>query len=205
MSGSRATSGSGLSPCVRGNLFGAIPIAPSMGSIPVRTGEPCLPSGRLRSCMVYPRAYGGTIPRGYDSGPVVGLSPCVRGNRHDIYLHRAEFGSIPVRTGEPLVGRIRSPSCEVYPRAYGGTIFTIGMTISLIGLSPCVRGNLPIVKIIVTLIRSIPVRTGEPGINTSLKVIIKVYPRAYGGTVQPSLKNLGEMGLSPCVRGNPPR
>ena len=51
--------------------------------------------------------------------------------------------------------------------------------------------------------RSIPARTGEPRLKAGRLLVIKVYPRAYGGTQTQSRKASGYQGLSPRVRGNP--
>ena len=65
--------------------------------------------------------------------------------------------------------------------------------------------------------RSIPARAGEPCVFAGLhRVTVWVYPRACGGTitcfrrlrragVPPSRSSEGREGLSPRVRGNPPR
>ncbi len=93
--------GRGLSPCVRGNLFGFRLVACIMGSIPVCKGQPSILIQGLASPGVYPRVYGATV--NLLSGREVnrGLSPCVRGNLGDSLFSVRGTGSIPVCTGQP--------------------------------------------------------------------------------------------------------
>ena len=111
----------GLSPRVRGNRIDYIPAHACYGSIPARTGEPVFHFGGLLSSRVYPRAYGGTADRLRRCIIGRGLSPRVRGNRRVELGAVSSRGSIPARTGEPLVSDFRCHEGRVYPRAYGGT------------------------------------------------------------------------------------
>ena len=49
---------------------------------------------------------------------------------------------------------------------------------------------------------SIPARAGEPVTSILLNTLVKVYPRACGGTAHPDLIVAPGLGLSPRVRGN---
>ena len=71
----------GLSPRVRGNLFGLDRCNDTARSIPARTGEPIADFMDELQNRVYPRAYGGTLARDLVYSAAVGLSPRVRGNR----------------------------------------------------------------------------------------------------------------------------
>ncbi len=192
----------GLSPRVRGNLYTTSPRSAPSGSIPARTGEPTAVASRLCPNAVYPRAYGGTNPpfaRTFVDG---GLSPRVRGNHLVCGNSYWLKGSIPARTGEPpcLAGSI--PVWRVYPRAYGGTRRLVDGTITAGGLSPRVRGNQPQSLCHAGQTRSIPARTGEPVSIAYEGKEGKVYPRAYGGTLNRSHAMVSKAGLSPRVRGN---
>ena len=114
------------------------------------------------SAKVYPRAYGGTRFSPSFSIPVPGLSPRVRGNHESESESPSSSGSIPARTGEPVLLQHEVDALEVYPRAYGGT----AQHLSSAYLDA----------------RSIPARTGEPASPTAKSAMCKVYPRAYGGT-----------------------
>ena len=92
-------------------------------------------------------------------------------------------GSIPARTGEP--SRVKAA-------------FIVAD-----GLSPRVRGNPAPPALLPLPARSIPARTGEPSVDAAVPVEIRVYPRAYGGTVKDALALDADGGLSPRVRGNP--
>ena len=49
-------------------------------SIPACAGEPSETRERMSWLGVYPRVCGGTPPTGLTYGPIIGLSPRVRGN-----------------------------------------------------------------------------------------------------------------------------
>ena len=172
----------GLSPCVRGNPGLEEPVSFSVRSIPVRTGEPVCLSACFIVYPVYPRAYGGTVFDVESLPDGEGLSPCVRGNHSFILSYRSWIRSIPVRTGEPACRQLLYSLVAVYPRAYGGT-YPAGLKQGESpGLSPCVRGNHICLVRGFTIGRSIPVRTGEPGVPFTAAGKVWVYPRAYGGT-----------------------
>ena len=73
--------GMGLSPRVRGNRRHPQPAISGAGSIPACAGEPVLSRWAGGLCRVYPRVCGGTRGRCRPTGPGIGLSPRVRGNR----------------------------------------------------------------------------------------------------------------------------
>ena len=72
---------------------------------------------------VYPRAYGGTLHSRVSEQHAKGLSPRVRGNRDKDGYFSAALWSIPARTGEPDAVKTFVDCFEVYPRAYGGTVW----------------------------------------------------------------------------------
>ena len=152
---------------------------------------------------VYPRAYGGTLHRFGAQAPGVGLSPRVRGNLLDPKSVCNRIGSIPARTGEPVLPKPMLASLSVYPRAYGGTSVIAQTRASMRGLSPRVRGNPAESNPRISNKRSIPARTGEPNIFQGRDRGDGVYPRAYGGTDPRNGPRPHRRGLSPRVRGNP--
>ena len=93
----------GLSPRVRGNRECGVVREAYQGSIPARTGEPRNTARWDRRTWVYPRAYGGTIGPSPRISLRYGLSPRVRGNLRSRSESRSGSGSIPARTGEPVV------------------------------------------------------------------------------------------------------
>ena len=197
-----ATVNWGLSPCVRGNLIAGSVIQKSKGPIPVRTGEPRRHARYPPGLRAYPRAYGGPDNRGSRRPIRRGLSPCVRGNLLQGAAVRPLEGPIPVRTGEPWRLSILAMPSRAYPRAYGGTSPPWVDVPAILGLSPCVRGNLPQTPASVSHRWPIPVRTGEPRFRRTGSRVTRAYPRAYGGTVDSNQQRAREVGLSPCVRGN---
>ena len=90
----------------------------------------------------------------------------------------------------------------VYPRAYGGTLWGAILMADRSGLSPRVRGNRLATDGGPGCAGSIPARTGEPPPPAPAALVPPVYPRAYGGTVDPGRPRDRLVGLSPRVRGN---
>ena len=220
---SRRKSLCGLSPRVRGNLFGHRGQALEVGSIPASAGEPGFAVCNAFRREVYPRECGGTGGIRFSGCCPEGLSPRVRGNpcrwRPGLVARR----SIPASAGEPAPAGSISIPAAVYPRECGGTPGTKPTPPKLKGLSPRVRGN-PVHQVKVQYsLRSIPASAGEPGVSKAASSQAKVYPRECGGTSIDSEGNpytevyprecggtairLGsletEQGLSPRVRGNP--
>ena len=131
-----------------------------------------------------------------------GLSPRVRGN-HLLELVPADYRrSIPARAGEPCLAYRDKPHRPVYPRACGGTPFTVECRNGAIGLSPRVRGNLLAAPLLQAVRRSIPARAGEPQDEEGCPGEARVYPRACGGTSPCAPYRHWKQGLSPRVRGN---
>ena len=192
----------GLSPRVRGNPSDDSDGPGASRSIPARAGEP----RRCRSAStygrVYPRACGGTVESGSESGVADGLSPRVRGNQTDPGARQGGQGSIPARAGEPTVTIPSQWGHGVYPRACGGTGSEPMEMFHDRGLSPRVRGN-PIQNFAnLGYYRSIPARAGEPAWCPCAGNWPTVYPRACGGTARWASTPTRRRGLSPRVRGN---
>ena len=131
----------GLSPRVRGNHKEPDGSDWYTRSIPACTGEPWSDTRRGRISRVYPRVYGGTQADQRGEYHRYGLSPRVRGNRHDDKESVPDRGSIPACTGEPRLRRRNGQPHPVYPRVYGGTRERYLQEILSYGLSPRVRGN----------------------------------------------------------------
>ncbi len=155
----------------------------SYRSIPACTGEPYSRRALCRRYTVYPRVYGGTNHLEIRLSVHDGLSPRVRGNPTGIPLADWQFRSIPACTGEPKLSKHYHTTYRVYPRVYGGTESLGSPDPGPWGLSPRVRGNRDPTPSFVTVRRSIPACTGEPGACGGGKGGIGVYPRVYGGTL----------------------
>ncbi len=192
----------GLSPRVRGNLAAEANEWLARRSIPARAGEPL--EARISSVAdkVYPRACGGTRADFKCRCILAGLSPRVRGNRvwgnalveiersiparagnrRQTISRTSARGSIPARAGEPQ-RRLRL-TCPpgVYPRACGGTYASEWAVEQEMGLSPRVRGNRRLSAAFYLKSGSIPARAGEPSSSCAGTLLLKVYPRACGGT-----------------------
>ena len=193
---------SGLSPHARGNPQRPGARCRQRGSIPARAGQPgcrCLPSARLR---VYPRTRGATAPSDSVPQPRTGLSPHARGNRGRSGGGRRCQRSIPARAGQPLLMASCTVHRRVYPRTRGATTAPLAGLITLAGLSPHARGNLPFVHLRTSCDRSIPARAGQPGQHGGKPGHYKVYPRTRGATVMSVAETAVIGGLSPHARGN---
>ena len=173
----------GLSPRVRGNLLHGVLRDAVVRSIPACAGEPYRRRQLRRGYTVYPRVCGGTSAWSAIYLATAGLSPRVRGNQRQAARRQGRPGSIPACAGEPTIPIIGVLSAKVYPRVCGGTRAQVMIPMSLLGLSPRVRGN-PMPK------RRIPLPP-------------EVYPRVCGGTQSGRPYSPAAHGLSPRVRGNP--
>ena len=194
--------GWGLSPRVRGNRHIGIDVEPGDGSIPACTGEPGAEGRSPDLSWVYPRVYGGTDRPVAAAVLVGGLSPRVRGNPVRNRARSVVHGSIPACTGEPRRLPLSSSPMRVYPRVYGGTRPRSRQTVETQGLSPRVRGNRVHVASWAFQLGSIPACTGEPKQSSGVRLVIRVYPRVYGGTLDEVGQAIAYTGLSPRVRGN---
>ena len=204
MDGAPCLSARGLSPRVRGNLANLAQNSIDKGSIPARAGEPRRDLRLAGVRSVYPRACGGTATATTPATWLTGLSPRVRGNRCLNQRVVAAAGSIPARAGEPRRAVAAIVIRRVYPRACGGTMKDRLTIAPCCGLSPRVRGNLPVWAHVCHVTGSIPARAGEPWLIPASNTAWTVYPRACGGTSQCIDEGLAQCGLSPRVRGNPP-
>ncbi len=152
----------GLSPRVRGNRAPSSSPGSPTGSIPACAGEPAPDQARLRRQRVYPRVCGGTYLPASAEMSEAGLSPRVRGN-HECGVRDVRcFGSIPACAGEPPSSLRRTPMRRVYPRVCGGTDGVCMAGGRGQGLSPRVRGNLPVSEPRPVELGSIPACAGEP-------------------------------------------
>ena len=70
----------------------------------------------------------------------------------------------------------------VYPRVCGGTLDDGDTSMMVAGLSPRVRGNLPLPPPGAAAGRSIPACAGEPERGHPVAGLRSVYPRVCGGT-----------------------
>ena len=131
-----------------------------------------------------------------------GLSPRVRGSQRRYALPLATRRSIPAGAGEPI-GTVRVPAVgRVYPRGCGGAFDAVFLPQCLHGLSPRVRGSLPMQSTFPCQMRSIPAGAGEPWTSLNLATTITVYPRGCGGADFNADVSPSQIGLSPRVRGS---
>ena len=173
---------SGLSPRVRGNPWTPSASAGCPRSIPACAGEPSLRIDGKAPLKVYPRVCGGTLAFAATCWGVCGLSPRVRGNLWRVVHRAGNERSIPACAGEPPGSSHPATGLWVYPRVCGGTGLQVRWLTAVEGLSPRVRGNLPVVLEDMPDNRSIPACAGEPSAFSSVLPTTGVYPRVCGGT-----------------------
>ena len=195
----------GLSPRVRGNRDRAHRGCRCSGSIPASAGEPIHRLDGKRAARVYPRECGGTSTSSCRWCWRRGLSPRVRGNPWQRHRRGRALGSIPASAGEPSTPLTTTPPPWVYPRECGGTEAQLAGMVASAGLSPRVRGNRGAASRHGRQRGSIPASAGEPPRRWPITRPRGVYPRECGGTVLTVPCSIRAKGLSPRVRGNPPR
>ena len=174
----------GLSPRVRGNRGRPRFPGGNHGSIPACAGEPRYHTGQPEPRRVYPRVCGGTDLVLCRPPQLMGLSPRVRGNRRAAPARRTAGGSIPACAGEPAGCAWYCGGAGVYPRVCGGTLMLAMISALGLGLSPRVRGNLPVERAGDEVVGSIPACAGEPAGCAWYCGGAGVYPRVCGGTSQ---------------------
>jgi len=133
----------GLSPHVRGSLFGfGIRFSPE-GSIPACAGKPRRPRPGLRSLVseVYPRMCGEASRWSPSLVCGEGLSPHVRGSLGRGRTEACCLRSIPACAGKPIATAHGCCRLTVYPRMCGEATPTSSSSDRLMGLSPHVRGS----------------------------------------------------------------
>ena len=148
---------------------------------------------------------GGTPPWTTGWKTFRGLSPRVRGNLRHLPGVGPRGRSIPACAGEPPTATGSGSATPVYPRVCGGTQRAEQRLQRQEGLSPRVRGNRTRTRLERDYERSIPACAGEPPSVFRSPSACRVYPRVCGGTGGVCPCAAGGKGLSPRVRGNPPR
>ena len=172
----------GLSPRSRGNLRLLEPNTDLRGTIPALAGEPVSVTKSGYQPRDYPRARGGTSSRFCPVRSRPGLSPRSRGNLRHRSLASARSGTIPALAGEPHSFRRRALRSKDYPRARGGTVWSVGSLMKASGLSPRSRGNRNRSNLSKIRTGTIPALAGEPETTHSRFWSKRDYPRARGGT-----------------------
>ena len=191
----------GLSPRVRGKRPAQNRRRTYGRSIPACAGETLIIGVVLVVIKVYPRVCGGNRRGWAVHGHRTGLSPRVRGKRGVCVAEARWTGSIPACAGETGgLRRIRG-RWWVYPRVCGGNVISCQQAGYARGLSPRVRGKLPMREGKTPCPRSIPACAGETPTAPAIAGHAGVYPRVCGGNYSAGCVQSGQHGLSPRVRG----
>ncbi len=199
----RAMRSQGLSPRMRGNQPRRHLRLRRQGPIPAHAGQPSAAARTTAVAWAYPRACGATwrwAMLGFGSS---GLSPRMRGNRHDRGPARRSRGPIPAHAGQPAAKSRVSWHLRAYPRACGATQIRPVAPSNCPGLSPRMRGNRFPLDDPELLWGPIPAHAGQPWSRPLSHRAHRAYPRACGATYAPAVQGLANQGLSPRMRGNP--
>ena len=176
------------------------------GSIPACAGEPITGLREQRGNTVYPRVCGGTIIHLFADRSYLGLSPRVRGNRHQDRPSLWRKGSIPACAGEPEHYQRELAEKRVYPRVCGGTLAWRVDEARKLGSIPACAGepDIDLRPLARRVGGSIPACAGEPAYETCRAVThrLRVYPRVCGGTVRLS-PPWPRTGSIPACAGEP--
>ena len=134
----------GLSPRVRGKHSQRRVSSTLSRSIPACAGETRPTAAGGRRWGVYPRVCGGNGDRPPAPPPAPGLSPRVRGKPQSFFHCPRGRGSIPACAGETPGPAAAECDPRVYPRVCGGNHQRGRRHPPPAGLSPRVRGKLPL-------------------------------------------------------------
>ena len=173
----------GLSPRMRGHLVEGAVGFQKRRSIPADAGPPTSMPGLYSAEGVYPRGCGATEHRKSMPSCLQGLSPRMRGHPFDNNAFASDWRSIPADAGPPL------PGGDAHLLHHG--------------LSPRMRGHPPGNGLSFHRRGSIPADAGPPARRRLGPALQKVYPRGCGATVRSSVQRIGDLGLSPRMRGHP--
>jgi len=154
---------------------------------------------------VYPRVCGGIRRRPCPLQKPLGLSPRVRGHHVVHLLGHVPKGSIPACAGASPHHVYLDGATRVYPRVCGGIVSCALLTVSSSGLSPRVRGHLVLARTGEHDTGSIPACAGASRDDPRGADRHRVYPRVCGGIPSWVLLATSFQGLSPRVRGHPPK
>ena len=188
---------------MRGNRgCGAVRVR-ALRSIPAHAGKPSKQAPRPFAVGVYPRPCGETLEELQAGKQKLGLSPPMRGNQQRVALKREYRGSIPAHAGKPCCPIRYQLMSEVYPRPCGETNDGVLVHATPRGLSPPMRGNLALHRVVLHCNGSIPAHAGKPRSRITGLWPVRVYPRPCGETWIPPPAPMRKWGLSPPMRGNP--
>ena len=193
----------GLSPRVRGSRALADRLAADLGIIPACAGKPHPAARRRRGRGDYPRVCGEASIMATINRICRGLSPRVRGSHGAGLPQTGGQGIIPACAGKPGTGRAARGCTEDYPRVCGEAPLNDRPPASQSGLSPRVRGSRDAHVGRRTAAGIIPACAGKPRRSADASLPAGDYPRVCGEAGVRVRESLGNLGLSPRVRGSP--
>ena len=156
------------------------------------------------SAKVYPHVCGAAASVLNTDDPILGLSPRVRGSLTSVAGVFWAIRSIPACAGQPCHSRTVLQGRQVYPRVCGVAEWVNVAVLVGLGLSPRVRGSLPLTAASVPPMGSIPTCAGQPIGVRLVSNHQRVYPHVCGAAAVLASLVYRCGGLSPRVRGSRP-
>ena len=132
-----------------------------------------------------------------------GSSPLARGTHFALSGSFRFLGLIPARAGNtrerwPPASRMRA-----HPRSRGEQDGVIMQAKAQFGSSPLARGTLVEVSVPAKVLRLIPARAGNTGVEFLRRSVISAHPRSRGEHQAGTCRGFWSQGSSPLARGAP--
>ena len=162
---------SGLSLCIQGTWSSTWCRLGRNRFIPVHTGNIRINRFWQSVRAVYPCAYREHVKRMFFHLNIFGLSLCIQGTSDMLRLLRVDGRFIPVHTGNIMHVYDKQRNTTVYPCAYREHSQKRLEQINTTGLSLCIQGTSIRVTFIISVVRFIPVHTGNIPIITYCFII----------------------------------
>ena len=193
---------SGLSPHLRGSLQRTALRPCALGPIPAPAGQP----GKLWLAFAifaaYPRTCGAADGNLKGFAQDWGLSPHLRGSRHQVPPACRCVGPIPAPAGQPSRSIRASRPVRAYPRTCGAAATWAANGVGKMGLSPHLRGSRGVRQWLAVRLGPIPAPAGQPLWGSSSVPSRWAYPRTCGAAEKRLHIVQTVMGLSPHLRGS---
>ncbi|KXS38168.1 MAG: hypothetical protein AWU55_1646 [Halomonadaceae bacterium T82-2] len=192
----------GRSPRVRGSLDDVLQALVLDGSIPAGAGKPTSPHSARSAIRVDPRGCGEAAAIDWNSQPVQGRSPRVRGSHQQEARPVPRVGSIPAGAGKPCGCTSACGNTWVDPRGCGEARRPGDDLAGGAGRSPRVRGSLLCRHLDAIGLGSIPAGAGKPHGGFNDRADQGVDPRGCGEAAATRPSSMCFTGRSPRVRGS---
>ena len=191
----------GSSPWARGTRLNAAKRVGDIRFIPVGTGntQPAIKIWRVTA--VHPRGHGEHNLNAYKQAAMDGSSPWARGTQNRTQLIVSHYRFIPVGTGNTRRTLATCQAHSVHPRGHGEHDHIVKSLLFIFGSSPWARGTPHRQTARQSLIRFIPVGTGNTFLLSNVGTTLTVHPRGHGEHTKFPFLHATNSGSSPWARG----